>query len=169
MKVRCVYTSYKDVIPSLDSNDYSYSSILHLAAMKEYIVYSIVELKADQKFKYLIVDETGLPDYRLSDLFEIVDAQLPLLDWHFSFGTEQHAVSWILGYDRLANDYEHFEGVILHDEKPLEEFWKWKKIVDRQYFGPEEEWETVKADIDGVDIDFKRNRQTGECKNFRFL
>ena len=169
MKVRCIYSSYKDVVPPLDPNEYFYTSVLDLVPGKEYSVYGLSVLKEDGKILYYIIDETGRPRSEISDLFEIVDSQLPIADWHFGLGTEQHVVSLIFGYEEFVKDMNHFAGVLEQETEDLERFWKWKEIIDRQGTSPEDEWEMVKADVDGVDITFKRNRRTGKYEDFRFV
>ena len=169
MRVQCIYSSYKDVVPPLDPERYSYISELYLIRAKEYVVYGLSVLKGDGKILYYIIDETGRPRSYISDLFDIVDSRFTIADWHFGLGTEQHTVSFIFGYEEFVKTRLHFEGVILQETEDLERFWKWKEIIDKQDTHPEEEWEMVKTDIDGVDITFKRNRRTGEYDDFKFV
>jgi len=173
MKVRCKYSNYDDIIPPLDP-DYQYGIPHYLKKGHEYIVYGFYVLKKDGKILYYIIDESESLDSYVSDLFEIVDSQLPVADWHLGIGTELNEValdkiSLIFCYEEFVKSREHFEGVLEHEAEHLERFWKWKEIVDRQYYTPEDEWEMVKADVDGVDITFKRNRRTGEYEDFKFV
>ena len=169
MKVRCIYSNYKDVVPPLNPDKYYYTTPHYLIPGNIYTVYGLSVLKEDGKIVYYIVDETDrLRDY-ISDLFEIVDSQLPIADWHFALGGEQHVVSLVLGDEEFVKDMNHFAGVLEQETEDLERFWKWKEIIDRQGTSPEDEWEMVKADVDGVDITFKRNRRTGKYEDFKFV
>ena len=103
MKVRCIHSNYQDVVPPLDPDRY-YSSKQNIVKNKTYTVYGIGVLRDEGKIVYYIIDETGRPRSEISDLFEIVDSQLPIADWHFGLGTEQHVVSLILGYEEFVKD-----------------------------------------------------------------
>jgi hypothetical protein len=168
MKVRCLYSNYGEV-PSLDSENYRYTSNLHLKKNKEYIIYGLAALKRDGKILYLIVDETNYPDFYIADLFEIIDSQLAATNWYFGIGSENHAVSYIIGYEEFVKNRDHFESIILHDDETMPVFRKWLEFVDKQYFNPDDIWEKITADVDGVEIGFIRNRYTGELKEFKFI
>lgn len=131
MKVRCVYTSHADVLPPLDPCKFFYESTLHLIKDKVYIVYGIIHVK-EKGIHYLIQEETFYPSCYTAALFEIVDAQLPYDDWFF-YHDEDHLADFRLGYKLFALDQDHFEKVILHDDRHVALFEEWRARIDQQY------------------------------------
>ncbi len=133
MKVKCKYTSYRDVVPTLDPEEYAYFYGIHLEHHKEYIVYGIATMK-NGKIEYLIQDETFYPSFYVADLFDITDPVLPYEEWCFrnQFVTESNFASCLCYKEFLFLD-NHFDGVLLHDDRHIARFEEWRASIDQQY------------------------------------
>lgn len=81
---------------------------------------------------YLIIDEDEIyPIWYPADLFNVVDASLPL-GWHFNyFGfKDDNSLVLISGYKELATLTNHNDMLMERDENALKIFFKMKKELE---------------------------------------
>jgi hypothetical protein len=59
----------------------------------------------------LIIDDTGRPNWKLIDLFVVVDGQLPG-NWEFAAVTQREPVLALWGYPALVRDPDHHDNLV---------------------------------------------------------
>ncbi|NUK00166.1 hypothetical protein [Streptomyces lunaelactis] len=69
----------------------------------------------------LIVDDTGKPNWKLIDLFSVVDRRLPNT-WEFEVIKDRAPVLAIWGYPTLVRDPNHHDDLIERKSSALEVF-----------------------------------------------
>ena len=91
---------------------------------REYEIYGVL-VDAHGLGKFLICDEASEPEWIPSELFRISDSTVRK-DWHVSIDLDAYIPTKI-GYSRLVNEIDHFEGIIEGNEDDLIFFFKTKE------------------------------------------
>jgi hypothetical protein len=81
----------------------------------------------------LIVDDTGRPNWKLIDLFTVVDGQLPT-NWKFAVTKGQEPVLALWGYPTLVGDPDHHRMLIERKISALNAFLSQTGAVDDPRF-----------------------------------
>lgn len=87
-----------------------------------YDVYGIMSYNED--IHYLIIDSYGIVGWWSVDFFETVDTEITK-NWHynfFSYDNKETGINFIMGYQKLVEDYEHYVGLAEGEEKDIDLF-----------------------------------------------
>jgi hypothetical protein len=96
--------------------------IFHLTIGKEYSVFAMALWNSVLIF--LLLDETGKPNWYSIELFSIDDGRLPA-NWFFSRSiANDHGIEAIWGYQRIAVAPGHYEALIERDENSMKAFFE---------------------------------------------
>lgn len=69
----------------------------------------------------LIVDDTGRPNWKLIDLFLVIDGKLPT-NWEFAVVRQREPVLALWGYPTLIRDPDHHDNLIARRLSALDAF-----------------------------------------------
>jgi hypothetical protein len=122
MKVTCKINSGKDLQPRhfrvfRGETD---QAIYYVSIGKTYSVSAIALWESAVIF--LVLDDTGKPNWYSEELFSISDPRLPI-GWLFSTTVaNEDGVQAILGYPRITSDPNHYRALIERDPEALKEF-----------------------------------------------
>ena len=86
---------------------------------------------------FLVSGPGSLPFWVPGNLFDLIDAKIPpgwelrstRLDSDYKILFESFGISYIFGYPRLVNEYQHYVGVVEHDSNELQVFADEKRRV----------------------------------------
>jgi hypothetical protein len=137
MKVKAIATEGKYLSKKALDSFHNPEEYFDLNLGEFYVVYGINIW--DGLIHYLIYVTSHLgPYWTPSELFTIIDNRLPP-EWFFRFyGYEKHAhpislVNAVWGYNEIALDPVHYEGLIEREHNALDIFWKRKKEIDKYH------------------------------------
>jgi hypothetical protein len=130
MKVRCI-GNFGAIIPEeYRKNFCSEGSYFPVEVGNTYRVYAMGNQVGSPILQYLVADDLGYPRYCPSNLFEILEHDLPR-----GFGFNEWTIGSfhyrIWGYDQIL-DYKHHEGLIEQNPSDIEVFTKARNLIDKQ-------------------------------------
>jgi len=108
-------------------------TVFNVSTGKEYPVFGMALWQG--AIILLLVDDTDKPNWYSLELFAVSDPRLPS-DWLFSNTVAvEHDVEAIWGYERLATDPQHYEGLIERHRNAVEAFEKERQKAGLKVFG----------------------------------
>ncbi len=131
MKVKCI-ANYGSAIPEKHREHYcGEDSYFPVEIDQVYNVYAMGNQVGSPILQYLISDDLGYPRYCPSNLFEVIDHDLPL-----GFGFNEWKIGSfhyrIWGYKQIL-DYKHHEGLIEQNPHDIEMFTKARNDMDDRF------------------------------------
>ena len=112
-------------------SDYQKESQSFITVGKEYEVHALVVFRGFPLLQ--VVDDLGLPAWRTSWLFDLVETRIPA-DWICSVFSDEASV--IVGPDFVARDGDSFGSMVELNGDQVERFWK---RVDSQQLRDQDE------------------------------
>ncbi|MBZ0097636.1 MAG: hypothetical protein K8F30_01050 [Taibaiella sp.] len=104
---------------------------------EKYIVYGLMFMC--KRIDYLICPDSNGPCWMPGNLFEVTEPFTPR--WEICLADKscnyrklfmEFGITALLGYDKLVNSYEHYEGILERNPIHLYEFFVHKKVMDEE-------------------------------------
>jgi len=120
MKVQCIANSGKALLTKYLVG-YCDETVFNLTLGAEYSVFAF-SVYGGASMLLLAEDKTDLPNWYPVDLFTISDARMPQ-DWYSAtYPGDGEALQFLMGYERLVKDDDHYDGLLERLPADLEAF-----------------------------------------------
>jgi len=130
MKAKCLYNLGDKLSKPTLRVGYSPNDLFHLNVGEIYTIYGVQVWRGI--IKYLTLNAPGsLPVWYPAEIFQLVDYRVPP-NWYYKFLTEEEGIlNSVMGYQELAMDPKHHDGIIAEEPAAVKLFFERKKEIDK--------------------------------------